>query len=183
MLDGRTLWTPSLFPCEHPEVSGWRRYRSPHTGQVSLRTQCLTCGMSQDIRPDAEVNPHDIGAYEPFDETLTPRYLQARWDTFEADQRRLDMLPDRRSPRWYRDVYLKSAWWQFRRQRALADAAGRCERCRQRRAIHIHHLSYRRLFREPRRDLLAVCFDCHRLLERERRRRVPVPAGQLRLLN
>lgn len=183
MQDGLSLWTPSLFPCEHLEVSGWRRYTSPHTGGVSLRTQCLLCGMSQDIRSAGEVNPHDIAAYEPFDETLTPRYLQARWQTFQTDQLRRAASSERRSPRWYRDVYLRSAWWYYRRQRALAEAGGKCERCRARKAIHVHHLTYRRLFREPRTDLLAVCFGCHRLLDQQRRRATPPPPGQLRLLN
>lgn len=180
---GRPVWTPSLYPCQHLEVSGWRRYRSPHTGRISLRTQCLVCGMSQDICPPGEVNAHDVAAYDPFDETLTRRYLDARGQTFEADQRRLALLPERRSPRWYRDVYLRSPWWLYRSKRALSDAGGVCERCRKRKAIHIHHLTYRRLFREPRQDLLAVCFDCHRHLDRERRRSTPAPSSQLRLLN
>ncbi len=180
---GQPIWLPSLFPCDHPELSGWRRYRSPHTGEISLRTQCLLCGMAQDIRPAGEVNPHDIAGYEPFDQGLTTRYLEARWQTFQADQQRLAMLPDRRSPRWYRDTYLKSPWWVYRRRRALADAGGLCERCRDKRAVHIHHLNYRRLFRERREDLRAVCWDCHLAADLERRRPGQRPRAQLRLLN
>jgi 5-methylcytosine-specific restriction endonuclease McrA len=139
--------------------------------------------MAQEICPEGQLNPHDIAAYEPFDQGLTQRYLQARWETFQVDQQRLAMSSDRRSPGWYRDTYLKSTWWTTRRRRALADAGRLCERCRDKKAVHVHHLNYLRLFRERRQDLQALCWDCHRVADGERRRSRPRPNGQLRLLN
>lgn len=61
--------------------------------------------------------------------------------------------------------YLASPWWQWVRgmamQRAQARLYGACERCGERRAIDVHHLSYVRLGAEWPEDLLAVCRECH----------------------
>jgi ribosomal protein L37E len=45
--------------------------------------------------------------------------------------------------------------------RVLERAEGRCERCGERRATQVHHLTYRRVGAEAFRDLLAICNACH----------------------
>ena len=57
--------------------------------------------------------------------------------------------------------YLGSAFWRERREYALKRANHRCERCKERRATEVHHLTYIRVFNEMPSDLVALCRQCH----------------------
>src|SRR5215813_3548694 len=58
---------------------------------------------------------------------------------------------------WYRS----SPSWHERRQWILKRARGICEKCRQRAATEVHHLTYKRVFNEDMADLIALCRQCH----------------------
>lgn len=58
-------------------------------------------------------------------------------------------------------AYLKSPEWRSKRAKVLDRAGGWCERCRTRRALHIHHKTYARLGDEKLTDLEALCAGCH----------------------
>jgi|GEM_PF-6640240 hypothetical protein len=61
--------------------------------------------------------------------------------------------------------YLKSKEWRNIRLRLLAERGEVCQRCGKscdRRYLHIHHLTYDRIFKEEPGDLLILCIDCHR---------------------
>ena len=57
--------------------------------------------------------------------------------------------------------YLGSAFWRERREHILQRADYTCEKCGQRPATEVHHLTYIRVFQELPSDLLAVCRQCH----------------------
>lgn len=59
-------------------------------------------------------------------------------------------------------LYLRSPLWRLRRRIWIIRAAGRCERCRSRRRLTIHHRTYKRLGHERRADVQVLCWDCHR---------------------
>jgi hypothetical protein len=59
-------------------------------------------------------------------------------------------------------LYLRSPIWRLRRRLWILQAGGRCERCRSRRRLTIHHHSYHRLGHERRADVTVLCWDCHR---------------------
>lgn len=61
--------------------------------------------------------------------------------------------------------YLTSEDWATKRQLIMVRALGCCEidGCR-RRADHVHHLTYKRIFHEELEDLLAICAIHHRQL-------------------
>lgn len=58
-------------------------------------------------------------------------------------------------------AYLKSPEWKRMRAKVLDRAGGWCERCRTRRALHVHHKTYARLGDEKMADLEALCGGCH----------------------
>lgn len=62
--------------------------------------------------------------------------------------------------------YLRSPAWRKLRDRVRARSGGVCERCGRRPMVHVHHLTYERIFKERLMDLLAVCRPCHRELHR-----------------
>ena len=57
--------------------------------------------------------------------------------------------------------YIQSAAWQKVRERILARAKGKCEKCRQRPPAQVHHKTYDNLFNERDADLIALCVPCH----------------------
>lgn len=57
--------------------------------------------------------------------------------------------------------YLCSPEWGRMRRAVFDRARGRCERCRNASANHVHHLTYIRLYAEDLDDLQAVCKPCH----------------------
>jgi 5-methylcytosine-specific restriction endonuclease McrA len=76
------------------------------------------------------------------------------------------------TPGEHSDTYvrhLRSPAWQALRLEVLARAQGHCERCEERLASEIHHLHYRTLGMERPEDLLALCEECHRHADSERK--------------
>lgn len=77
-------------------------------------------------------------------------------------------------------VYLRSPLWRLRRRIWILRAGGRCERCRSRRRLTIHHRTYARLGHERHGDVTVLCWDCHRQQHFEQgrsRSRPDVPTG------
>lgn len=75
------------------------------------------------------------------------------------------------------DAYLASPGWQKRRRRVLRRDGHRCRDCQATPlgGLHVHHLSYRRLGREPLDHLITLCDACHKKRHRKQRDlRVPV---------
>lgn len=70
-------------------------------------------------------------------------------------------------------AYLHSAGWFARSAPVRWRSGGRCERCRRWRAREVHHLTYRRIFRELPEDLIHLCVGCH---ERMHGRQRPMAA-------
>lgn len=57
--------------------------------------------------------------------------------------------------------YLGTAFWRERREHTMRRANHICERCKERRATEVHHLTYIRVFNELPTDLVALCRPCH----------------------
>ncbi|HUZ84101.1 MAG TPA: HNH endonuclease [Gaiellales bacterium] len=80
-------------------------------------------------------------------------------------------------------VYLHSPLWRARRWLWILQAGGRCEDCGRRRyPLTIHHLSYKRLGRERRGDVVVLCWRCHQARHRHKSTRAgrrPLALGGL----
>lgn len=57
--------------------------------------------------------------------------------------------------------YLTTPEWQETRGVALREAGYRCDDCRSRQHLDVHHLTYERLGCERLEDLQVLCRDCH----------------------
>ena len=68
--------------------------------------------------------------------------------------------------RWmsdYKEVYLYSDRWKRKRAAVITRDGNRCTRCgADNKTLHVHHKTYRFIGREPLRDLITLCEDCHR---------------------
>jgi len=63
-------------------------------------------------------------------------------------------------------AYLKSEAWAKKRAERLAISKYRCAACPDGNAIHVHHLTYVRIFNEDMADLLPLCSKHHDTAER-----------------
>jgi len=64
----------------------------------------------------------------------------------------------------YRNEYLRCAHWTDFRSKIVAKFP-RCQKCKERPSLHVHHCNYYRLYRERESDVLALCPPCHKLIE------------------
>lgn len=62
-------------------------------------------------------------------------------------------------------VYLQSNAWRRKRLERLQIAQFRCSACSETKAVHVHHLTYARIFDEDMEDLLPLCDLHHRAAE------------------
>lgn len=63
--------------------------------------------------------------------------------------------------RYNKRQYLISPEWKAKRKQVLKAANYSCQRCKAETDLHVHHISYKNLFRENPEDLVALCSDCH----------------------
>jgi hypothetical protein len=72
--------------------------------------------------------------------------------------------------REYREVYLCSDHWRWKRRLALAAAEHRCQVCYGDKRLDVHHRTYERLGQERVSDLTVLCRECHDLFHGSGRR-------------
>jgi len=77
-------------------------------------------------------------------------------------------MPPSRFSKEYID-HLNSPYWKGICKQASARAHGLCERCRKRPARDTHHRHYNTFGHERLEDVLAVCRECHDILEVEKK--------------
>lgn len=58
-------------------------------------------------------------------------------------------------------AYLQSPQWKARRLELFAARGAKCEICQSKKLLHLHHLTYVRLYDELDSDLAIVCDECH----------------------
>ena len=58
--------------------------------------------------------------------------------------------------------YLGSWHWQRFSQQMKKMAGNRCEKCSLRKAYVVHHLHYDTLGHEDPKDVLVLCYECHK---------------------
>jgi len=59
--------------------------------------------------------------------------------------------------------YLNGNKWDAKRKAVLARDGYMCQRCgASNTMLHVHHLTYNRIFRERLGDLQTLCAGCHR---------------------
>lgn len=66
------------------------------------------------------------------------------------------------SKQWYQN-YLTSDHWRELREAKLLEKDFRCERCRNRSNLQVHHKNYSSVGRERLTDLEVLCDQCHQL--------------------
>lgn len=57
--------------------------------------------------------------------------------------------------------YMQSPEWQKKRQKAFRFHGKRCSICGSTNSLDVHHVTYKRLYREPMTDLTILCRGCH----------------------
>lgn len=62
---------------------------------------------------------------------------------------------------YYRYFYLRSRHWRTLRREKIADVGYKCQRCKTRERLDVHHLTYSRLGHERLSDLKVLCRACH----------------------
>jgi 5-methylcytosine-specific restriction endonuclease McrA len=140
-------------------------------GRRNYYVQCVTSGqrgsaiaqskLSEAERRAADINPIDLAR----EREVIDRARAERQREFAAEKE------SDRARWWIRyDEYLGTKEWAARRTAVLKRDNYVCQACLNRRAVQVHHTTYRHVFHEPLFDLVAVCIECHdRITELDRR--------------
>lgn len=84
--------------------------------------------------------------------------------------------------------YLKSSKWRLKRQHKFNQVGRRCEECGSLRKLHVHHLTYDRLYVEKLEDLKVLCEVCHmeahKIISKDKKKTINIkPKKQLVRIN
>jgi hypothetical protein len=60
------------------------------------------------------------------------------------------------------ETYLKSDIWKLRRANVLIRDNHECQMCGRTNYLHVHHITYKNLGKEPLSDLVTLCSFCHK---------------------
>ena len=63
---------------------------------------------------------------------------------------------------YYRYIYLRSPHWKALRRLKISSVGYRCEKCKTRGRLDVHHIHYRNLGNEKLSQLRVLCRACHR---------------------
>jgi predicted HNH restriction endonuclease len=156
------------FDCRHGQTEVRRRTQTNGV-QVAVR-QCLRCGSNCGAVSKAGVFQLAGKFYSQlaeWDQALLDQWSQKRqqwWkERWEAKQREYHEEQDERDAKFWEEyeAHLASDKWKAIRRKVLARCRSVCEGCGERPAVHVHHLTYKRLGREMLFDLAGVCKQCH----------------------
>lgn len=150
-----------LMPCAHSNRIVARKITT--SGHLFLRLQCPDCGAALSARLPKAKAAEFVATGVPeglWNEQLALQHA-VEWNRLSHPI--IEKMNAERRNAWWSDyeVYLGSDIWKERAGSALKRAGYICERCKRRKAVHVHHLSYERVGEELPGDLQALCFQCH----------------------
>lgn len=134
-------------------------------GHWMFTYQCSKCGDIDRGRipsggvwlPKSAINT-DIEAIPVFDDALRQSLIRQASEAMHA-ARQLER------EQWWDDydAYRSTPEWHDKREKVLRRDRYLCQGCLERQAVHVHHLTYERLFQELLCDLVSLCVPCHQL--------------------
>lgn len=63
--------------------------------------------------------------------------------------------------------YLKSPEWRLLKSEIVKERGSACQLCLKKVGLELHHMSYKRLGKEDKRDVLLVCRSCHSYIHKK----------------
>jgi len=134
-------------------------------GRFQLRKQCLNCGeVDGHIYKYSECNNlNEIPLLNS--ELREERYKKiseikaAEWE-LKKTQQQIDFEAERERRRTEYANYLQSYEWKRKHDYIMNKYGFRCILCFKP-AVNVHHLTYKRIYLEDERDLVALCKSCH----------------------
>ena len=75
----------------------------------------------------------------------------------------LPITPTRKNPQQTLrySKYLRSNKWRKTRTRILTRDKNKCRHCDSKESLEVHHITYKRIYREKPKDLITLCKSCH----------------------
>ena len=157
---------PSEITCDHHDTEIRRRKQS--NGVVVYVRQCLRCGSNRGAVAKSSYEVRMLADISEWDQALVDQWEVRRVEHFEERRREWQArIPG--STEWWKkyDAYLNSPEWHRKRAAVLERDNYVCQGCMQRRAEHVHHLTYAHVGNELLFELVSVCVSCHRRIHPE----------------
>jgi hypothetical protein len=149
------------LPCLHLRPVVGRKMKT--NGRAFYRLQCCDCGrpLSGQLK-FTRVDDLTKEGFETRDWDFDKEHFY--WLQYIRYSSPISQaINEERRQKWWNDyqIYQTSDVWKTRVASVMRRANGICERCRQQKPVHVHHLTYERVGEDALEDLQALCFDCH----------------------
>ena len=99
--------------------------------------------------------------YTTFESLMVGQANDEFYKKYRKDKKQTKSKKKVKPKRSYKE-YLKSDTWKIKRDKVIKRAKNKCEVCNTNRAWQVHHITYKRIFRERLSDLVATCETCHK---------------------
>lgn len=146
------------FDCKH--ILKEIRLRKDAGGAIHAYNQCLKCGNSV----GTALSRSKVGDELPdFDENLSKQWVDRQAQGYSEILQKHARISLKRDSAWHAkyNSYLKSESWKLRRAKVLKRANFVCEGCLDRKAVDVHHETYKNFGEEFLFQLRALCKECH----------------------
>lgn len=128
-----------------------------------IREQCLNCGGCLNMKKPLSFKIYSEKVNEKFS------FSSARLEEYKSAVRdeaefifEIERTLNFEKSKYYKYLlHLQSDYWKNIRLKVLERDSRICQKCKEKTATEVHHLTYERLGNELLEDLLAVCKSCH----------------------
>jgi hypothetical protein len=134
------------------------------------KKQCFGCGLDIGLVTKIEASAHPTF---PFNRELYEAFRQRENKYNEQLKKVVQEYSFKRKVQqketWFEEeynAYLSSETWQAKRLKVLHRDGYICQACCTRKAVQVHHKSYRFFGEEPLYHLISVCIECHQKIDR-----------------
>lgn len=74
---------------------------------------------------------------------------------------------------WYKEL-LYSDRRRLMKKRRFKECWSKCSLCKRKKPLILHHLTYKNVGNERKKELVVVCFTCHKLCHFIKGRKIPI---------
>lgn len=150
--------------CEHENSMVFVK-KEMSNGVFMLKKQCSFCGHvdTQNLKHSLVKDINKVKDLDEFLADMRDSYKESErrrlWEEGKTEKQKEWEKQQKKNKIAY-DKYLISKEWRIRRDKIFERDSGRCVLCHKQ-GHHVHHMTYRNIFNEDKRDLITVCTECH----------------------
>jgi 5-methylcytosine-specific restriction endonuclease McrA len=129
-------------------------------GSTYYGLQCRQCGDVSPLKRNEMAGRFHPSQASQKNETLRKNWWAQRSARYD-ELRKNELDAENQIFRAAYNIHMRSPRWAELRSLVMERCGGLCEGCRKRKAVQVHHLTYRDMGNEFLWQLVGICLECH----------------------